>query len=255
MTSDMKVCLTANQLQFGPNTPLFSPMSFVCHQGEICAILGSNGRGKTTLLHNLVNIQSALAGDVFVHGGIGFVPQSCAFSFSYRVIDIVLMGLAPKIGLFFQPSEDDEKRAFSALADLAISALANSFFSQLSGGQQQLVLIARALVADCTVIALDEPTSALDLHNQQTVLRLLKTLARRDNKCVIFTTHDPSHALLVADKALLLLPQGKWLFNDCQKILNLPNLQQAYGVKTKKTTVIVDQQPYQSIIPLFDGLN
>ncbi|MCG3880713.1 ABC transporter ATP-binding protein, partial [Psychrobacter sp. Ps6] len=130
-----------------------------------------------------------------------------------------------------------------------------SFFSQLSGGQQQLVLIARALVADCTVIALDEPTSALDLHNQQTVLRLLKTLARRDNKCVIFTTHDPSHALLVADKALLLLPQGKWLFNDCQKILNLPNLQQAYGVKTKKTTVIVDQQSYQTIIPLFDGLN
>ncbi|MBY3790036.1 ABC transporter ATP-binding protein [Photobacterium carnosum] len=255
MTSHLKICLTVNQLQFGPNVPLFLPMSFVCHQGEVCAILGANGRGKTTLLHNLVNIQSALTGDIFVHGGIGFVPQSCAFAFSYSVIDVVLMGLAQKIGLFFQPSDDDIKRALAALADLAISGLADSLFIQLSGGQQQLVLIARALVADCVVIALDEPTSALDLHNQQTVLRLLQTLARRDNKCVIFTTHDPSHALLIADKALLLFPQGEWLFDDCQEILNQSNLQQAYGINTKQATFIVDQQPYKTIIPLFDGLN
>ncbi|MEC6797097.1 ABC transporter ATP-binding protein [Photobacterium sp. S4TG1] len=255
MTSHLKIRLTVDQLQFGPNVPLFSPMNFVCHQGEVCAILGANGRGKTTLLHNLVNIQSALAGDISVCGGIGFVPQSCAFAFCYHVIDVVLMGVAQKIGLFFQPSGDDEKRALAVLADLGISSLANRLFTQLSGGQQQLVLIARALVADCAVIALDEPTSALDLHNQQTVLRLLQTLARRDNKCVIFTTHDPSHALLVADKALLLLPQGKWLFGNCQKILNLSNLQQAYGVNTKQATFIVDQQPYQTIIPLFDGLN
>ncbi|PSU86462.1 ABC transporter ATP-binding protein [Photobacterium kishitanii] len=255
MALNIADCLVVQRLQFGPKVALFSPMSFACCKGEVCAILGANGCGKTTLLHSLVNIQPPLSGDILVQGGIGFVPQSSVLAFSYRVIDVVLMGLAQKIGLFFQPSGDDEQRALAALADLAIVELADSIFTQLSGGQQQLVLIARALVADCSVIALDEPTSALDLHNQQVVLQLLRKLARRDNKCVIFTTHDPSHALLVADKALLLFPQGKWQFDCCNKVLIPSNIQQAYGINVEQVAFTVEQQTYKTLIPLFGLLD
>ena len=107
-------------------------------------------------------------------------------------------------------------------------------FRSLSGGQQQLVLIARALVGASQNILLDEPCSALDLANQQVVLQLISNLAHRQRRTVVFTTHDPTHALQVASHTLLLLPDGEWLAGESIDVLTEVNLQRAYGLPVRK---------------------
>ena len=120
-----------------------------------------------------------------------------------------------------------------ALAQLGIAALAEDDFGALSGGQQQLVLIARALVSASQNILLDEPCSALDLGNQQVVLQLIGDLAHRQARTVLFTTHDPNHALQVASHTLLLLPEGRWLAGETADVLSETHLRQAYGLPVR----------------------
>ncbi len=114
-----------------------------------------------------------------------------------------------------------------------IAALAGDDFGALSGGQQQLVLIARALVSASQNILLDEPCSALDLGNQQVVLQLIGDLAHRQARTVLFTTHDPNHALQVASHTLLLLPEGQWLAGETADVLSETHLRQAYGLPVR----------------------
>lgn len=117
---------------------------------------------------------------------------------------------------------------------MSIADLADRAFRSLSGGQQQLVLIARALVGASQNILLDEPCSALDLSNQQVVLQLISDLAHRQARTVIFTTHDPTHALQVASHTLLLLPDGEWLAGRSGEVLSEAHLQRAYGLAVRK---------------------
>lgn len=147
--------------------------------------------------------------------------------------DVVLMGRARHVDLFAQPDEEDARRAEQALAQLGIAALAEDDFGALSGGQQQLVLIARALVSASQNILLDEPCSALDLGNQQVVLQLIGDLAHRQARTVLFTTHDPNHALQVASHTLLLLPEGRWLAGETADVLSETHLRQAYGLPVR----------------------
>ena len=136
-----------------------------------------------------------------------------------------------------------------ALAQLGIAVLADKVFCALSGGQQQLVLIARALVGASQNILLDEPCSALDLANQQLVLQLISDLAHRQGCSVLFSTHDPLHALQIATHTLLLLPEGKWLAGPTDGVVTEDNLFQAYGLPLRKFSVENYQTPF--IAPLF----
>jgi len=165
------------------------------------------------------------------------------------VQDVVLMGRARHVALFSQPSADDRQQVAKALAQLNISALAQQHFGTLSGGQQQLVMIARALVSGSQNILLDEPCSALDLANQQVVLQLISDLAHRQQRSVLFTTHDPTHALQVASHTLMLLPEGKWLAGETEDVVTDRHLHQAYGVPVR--TLTLDDYPRQVIAPLF----
>ena len=182
-------------------------------------------------------------------GGVGIVPQSFRPAFAWRVREVVLMGRARHIALFSQPQEEDEQQVMAALALLNITALADALFSNLSGGQQQLVMIARALVSASQNILLDEPCSALDLGNQQTVLQLISDLAHAQSRTVMFTTHDPTHALQVASHTLLLLPGRQWLAGPTDEIVQEQNLQQAYGVKVRKLQL--EDYPAAVVTPLF----
>jgi len=241
--------------EFGHEKALFEPLNFSCEKGEICAILGANGLGKTSLLHSIIGLKPKLKGEILVSEDIGFVPQINFIAFSYSVLDVVLMGRARKISLFKMPSKNDIDLAYSILEELGIEELAQKDYLTLSGGQKQLVLIARALVGSCDVLILDEPSSALDLKNQEKILSLICKLAKTMKKSIIFTTHSPSHALLVANTTLLLFPDKKWLFGKTKDMLSELNLKKAYNLDFKlKSFDYFDkkQETKDLIIPLIN---
>ena len=241
--------LRVNTLTYGYRVPLFEPLTFSCQKGEIWAVLGRNGLGKSTLLDTLTGTLPALDGSIEIDGGIGIVAQHCHLPFPYTVSDVVLMGRAQHVKLFAQPSQQDQLRATQALEQLNIAQLASHSFSSLSGGQQQLVMIARALVTECQTLLLDEPCSALDLANQQVVLQLISDLAHLQGCSILFSTHDPLHALQIATHTLLLLPEGKWRAGPTDSIVTEENLFQAYGLPLRKLSV--ENHPTPFIAPLF----
>ena len=182
---------------------LFRNINLELKAGECMAVLGPNARGKTTLLTCLANIRKPLEGRVEHTGEIGYVPQNTETSFQFTAFDMVLMGTARHRSAWHTPRAEDEKKAYEALARVGIEHLSSRIFSAMSGGQRQLVLIARALAADPSTLILDEPTSALDLCNQARTLSIMSQL-RDDGIGVIFTTHDPTHALNIADHTLMM---------------------------------------------------
>jgi iron complex transport system ATP-binding protein len=249
------ITLELAALEFGYGKPLFMPMDFCCGTGELTAVLGSNGRGKTTLLHTIAGMMPRLSGTVRAPEKTGFVPQHFTSHYAYTVLDIVLMGRVSLIKQFDLPSKKDEANAREALLRLGIADLAGRPYNTLSGGQRQLVLIARALATKSTTLVLDEPTSALDMQNQGAVLKLLKELAKDAAMNILFTTHEPTHALLIADKTLLLMPDMRWLFGETEKILNEENLMSAYGIPIKCVPLSLEratERAYRSFIPVFD---
>ncbi len=249
------VALSVDGLTFGYRNALYTPLSFDCQRGEVCAILGANGRGKTSLLNTLTGVLPLLSGKISRDAPIGFVAQSFSTAFAYRVVDIVLMGRVNSIGLLQQPTRKDEAIAQEALRTLGIEHLAECGFQMLSGGQRQLVMIARALATGCEMLILDEPTSALDLFNQQAVLRLIRQLAQERQISVLFTTHDPAHAHLVAQKCLMLLDSKRWAYGATQEMLTEANLLMAYGVRVARASVLSEGRSYEVLTPLFDILH
>ncbi|MFM2483445.1 ABC transporter ATP-binding protein [Celerinatantimonas sp. YJH-8] len=229
--------------------PLFRPLDLELKTGEITAILGGNGRGKTTLMRTLTGQLRALSGTVQCSAHIGFVPQRFQASYAYRVLDIVLMGRANRLRMFSVPGAKDEQIAYRALRQLSIEHLALCAFDQLSGGQQQLVLIARALSSECQIMILDELATALDLAHQSIVLTLLKQLADRQHLSILFSTHEPAHAKLIAHHSLLLLAQRQHLYGPSAQVLTEDVLSNLYGVPIQRGTYDYGGQCYSTFIP------
>jgi iron complex transport system ATP-binding protein len=134
---------------------------------------------------------------------MAYVPQAHAAFFPFTVRDVVLMGRTSRIGLFATPSAHDKVAADSALETLGIAALADRIYTQISGGERQLTLIARALAQEPRILVMDEPTASLDFGNQVRVLEQVRTLARAGIG-IVLSTHDPDHAFLCADRVALL---------------------------------------------------
>lgn len=183
--------------------------------GEVVALLGANGSGKTTLLQTLLGLQPPLAGELLLCGRplasysaaqrarlLAYVPQSAGDGFAFTVLDMVLMGRVAHLGLLTRPGPAETDAAMQVLERLGIRALASVAYPQLSGGQQQLVLLARALLQEPQALLLDEPTASLDFANQILVLEQIATL-REQGLAVLLTTHQPEHALRLADRLLL----------------------------------------------------
>jgi iron complex transport system ATP-binding protein len=219
--------------------------------GQVFALLGPNGCGKTTLLKLLIGVLHPREGSVRHSGQIGFVPQLFQVSFSYSVFDMVLMGRARQIGLFSIPSARDEEISMEALRRLGIENLADRAFDEISGGQRQLVIFARALAAEADILILDEPTSALDLKNQGFILDWIQRLSREENLTVVFSTHHPDHAYAVADLTLLMLGCDDFLFGPTRTVMTEDRLHTLYGTDLKQLTFQHKGLTVETFIPVY----
>ena len=182
---------------------VFRGVSVRLEPGSVTAVLGPNGRGKTTLVRCAAGLLTPQRGEVRRDAPVGFVPQARATAFAYPVREMVVMGRASHVGVFAVPGRSDRAAADAAMERVGIDDLADRAFPTLSGGEQQLVLVARAVASGHPVMVLDEPATGLDLRNQGIVLALVRSLAD-DGLTVLLTTHHPDHALFVSNFAVLM---------------------------------------------------
>ena len=235
---------------------LFDRVDFSLGDRSILTVLGRNGVGKTTLLNCIMGILRWRTGTLLLNGedvgsalraaGIAYVPQAHNITFSYTVRDIVTMGRARYMGALSVPSKADYEKADQALERIGLQELRNRTCGQLSGGQLQLVFIARALAAEPEILILDEPESHLDFYNQFFVLELLRQLVEDSGMSAIINTHYPEHALLLADKTMMLGQEG-YSFGSTADVLTEENIRKYFGVNAVIETLTRQDTP----IPVF----
>jgi len=244
------VALQARGLGYGyPGRAVGWGLELVLAAGEVLCVLGPNGGGKTTLFRTLLGLLPAQAGEVRLQGSalaamprtdvarrLGYVPQGHVAPFAFTVRDVVLMGRTAHVGLFAAPGPADRAAADEAIRALAIEPLAGRFVTELSGGERQLVMIARALAQGARVLVLDEPTASLDFGNQVRVLREIRRLAA-DGYAVVFSSHDPSQAFLAAGRVLLLAHGGALRQGAPEEVITAENLRAVYGVEVRVAIV------------------
>lgn len=228
--------------------PVFRNVSFSVTQGEVCAILGKNGSGKTTLIKCITGIYKPQTGSIGVVPPVGYVPQKVNFVYDMTVLDTIVMGRYQYIGAFSMPKKQDYETARICAEKLGISGLLDKNFSQLSGGQQQMTLIARALTVGSKCIVFDEPCASLDFGNQNHILSIISAL-KESNTTAVFSTHDPNHVIHVAEKVLIMRGLDDYLYGPTEEMITDGILSDLYGMPLKK--VIINDR-ITSVVALYD---
>lgn len=243
------------------SAPLLTGINVSLAHHQLLAILGPNGAGKTTLVRAMIGLLAWTSGRTEIDGvdltamtplqigrTVAYVPQArAAMSLSLTGLDMVTLGRAPHLGLFTQPGPRERALAQEAMASIGIAHLAEMPCGTMSGGQFQMILIARALVAEPRVIILDEPETGLDFHNQLVVLTVLRRLVEERDLTVIMNTHYPAHALRVADQVLLIDAQHRPRSGPTAELMTEAALGDVFDVEVRITDIDHRGQPVPTV--------
>ena len=258
----MELTVTNATCGYG-SVPILKDVNLHLKQGEIVCILGPNGIGKTTIFKSVLGFLTLLEGEITLDGvnkneitqrefarNVGYVPQSHEPPFPYSVPDVVVMGRASRLRNFETPGIRDYMIADKVLNMLGIGYLREKTYTQISGGERQMVLVARALAQSPKLLVMDEPTANLDFGNQISVLESIKRLSGR-GLGVLMTTHSPDHAFLCCDRVILITKSKKVFEGSVDEIVTEENLREAYGIDVKIIeTESDDGKPVRSCVPM-----
>ncbi|MDA3778914.1 MAG: ABC transporter ATP-binding protein [Bacteroidales bacterium] len=200
------------------NKSIFSNINLSAHKGELIALIGQNGIGKSTLLRNISGLQKAISGNVKLYDKninqyhrsdfaqkISFVSTDIVKVANLKVFDLVALGRFPHTNWFGKIREIDKYKIENALELVGMSSYRNKNITEISDGERQRVMIARTIAQDTEIIVFDEPTAFLDLPNKYEIVHLLNSLSKKENKTIIFSSHDLNIAIQEADKIWLML--------------------------------------------------
>ena len=258
----MKLTIENGCFSYKKGQPILNNMNFSAESGELLAILGPNGAGKTTLLRCIMGFLKWDSGKSMLDGEdiskmppkklwqkIAYVPQAKGTSSSLMVFDMILLGCTNHLGVFATPGEQEKNQVETLAKELGITYLLHKKCNEISGGELQMVLIARALTAKPELLILDEPESNLDFKNQLIVLDTMSKLVA-NGMCCIFNTHYPTHALTRATKSLIVEKRGDAIFGETHEVVTEANIKKAFGVETVIGEVETSGNQYKSIMPL-----
>jgi iron complex transport system ATP-binding protein len=240
------MCISINNLSFSYGTrKILKNIHLDIEPNCLLSVLGANGVGKSTLFKCILGLLKGYTGEIAVNNintknlspqklakQIAYIPQSHHPIFNYSVIDVVLMGTTSQSGFLSIPKKEQKETAYSALEQLKIRHLAQRGYAEISGGERQLVIIARALAQQAKILIMDEPTSNLDYGNQVRVLEEVKKLTQ-SGYTVIQSTHNPEQAFLYADQVLVLKEGAIEEIGKPNEVLNKSLIKNIYDVNVE----------------------
>ncbi len=225
--------------------PILDGVSFHVDEGQFVTVLGANGTGKSTLFKCLLGLLNYQSGDVAIAGKdirklprrtlaglVGYVPQQEAQIYNYTVMDTVLMGMARKIGAFRAPKKEQLDECTEILKKLGIDHLAGRGVNEISGGERQMTLLARALAQNAKILIMDEPTANLDYGHQHEVMRLIQSLTK-GGYTILLSTHNPEHAVMYASHVLALKDHQVCAYGRNEDVLDEALIEALYGLRVK----------------------
>lgn len=231
--------------------------------GHILAVLGPNGIGKTTLLKCMIGLLPWRSGSTLLNGRdirtmkpkelwstISYIPQSHGFAFSYTGLEMVMIGRSARLNTFEQPGEREIRMAEAMMEHVGISHLAKKDCNRMSGGELQMVLIARALINQPKIIILDEPETGLDFRNQILVLDMIQKLSHSEGISAIMNTHYPANAMTIADEALMMNRKGDFFYGPTEQILTEENISRSFDVQVAVNEFLYGTQKIKSVVPV-----
>ena len=240
--------------------PVINDVSFEIKKGTVVSLLGPNGVGKSTLFKCVLGLLDGYEGSILLQGKnissfspkelakkIAYVPQSHYPAFHYTVFDMVLMGTSSQVSLFSSPGKKQQQIAKEALEKLSVDHLMHRDFMRISGGEKQLVLIARALAQKATILMMDEPTANLDYGNQMHVLKCIQALAK-EGYTIIQSTHHPEQSFMFSDQ-IIAMQKGRLIAQGSPKeVIQAGTIKQLYNIDTKIESLYQDH--FRVCLPL-----
>lgn len=248
----MSICVEQLSFSYGAH-PVLSEVCFEADYGEFLSVLGPNGVGKSTLFRCMLGLLKPGGGRTLVDGAdisamtaaelakkIAYIPQSHSPVFNFSVFDMVLMGTTAQTGHFSAPGSKQAALAEAALDKLGISHLRERGYGELSGGERQLTLIARAVAQQAKILIMDEPSASLDFGNRIRVMQTMRDLAG-EGYCVIQSTHDPDQAYLWSDRILALHKGGVLACGAPKETVTAELISTLYGVNVEVCSLHGDE--------------